>query len=133
MNAKQRGSVTVELVLLTPVLVLLGLFVLFLGRSSGAQLHVQHAADVGARAASMVSSAAMSNEAKSAVFRDLGATNTECIKPVVYFKKSLQKSFWVVTVTVKCIVNSSGLTMIGAQEKTVSAESTEYVDVYTAR
>ncbi|MSO60427.1 MAG: pilus assembly protein TadE [Ilumatobacteraceae bacterium] len=132
-NIKQHGSVTVELVLLTPIIFLLGFFIVFLGRSSGAQMRVQHAADVGARAASMASSTAMSNEAKSAALSDLGATNTECIKPAVVFKKTQQKLFWVVTVTVKCTINADGLTMLGAQEKTVFAESTEYVDVYTAR
>lgn len=85
-TTKQNGSVTVELVLLTPVILLLGFLVIFLGRSSGAQLRVQHAADVGARAASMVSRTHMASEAKAAALQDLNATNTECISRLLCSK-----------------------------------------------
>ncbi len=132
-TTKQKGSATVELVLLTPVMLLLGFLVIFLGRSSGAQLRVQHAADVGARAASMVSRAHMASVAKAAALQDLNATNTECISPAVVFKSTTQDSFSVVTVTVKCAINRDGLTLLGAKDTTVTAESTEFVDVYAAR
>src|SRR4051794_35132473 len=54
-----RGSVTVELVILAPVLVILMLFVVFVGRASGATEQIRHAADEGARAASLVARPAM--------------------------------------------------------------------------
>ena len=43
-----RGSATVELVLIAPVLVVLALFVVLAGRSGEALRQVQHAADHGA-------------------------------------------------------------------------------------
>ena len=49
-----RGSVSVEMVALTPILVLLALFAVFVGRSAEGLTAVQHAADQGARAASKV-------------------------------------------------------------------------------
>lgn len=49
----QRGSVTVELVLLTPLLILVLLFVVALGRLAGARLQIDTAAGQAARAASL--------------------------------------------------------------------------------
>ena len=48
----ERGSVTVELVILTPLLMLLVLFGIYAGRASEAVIQVRHAADQAARAAS---------------------------------------------------------------------------------
>ena len=47
----QRGSVTVELVLLTPLLMILVLFGIYAGRASEALIQVRNAADQAARAA----------------------------------------------------------------------------------
>ena len=49
----ESGSVTAELVLLTPLLILLLLFVVALGRLAGARLEVDGAAAQAARAASI--------------------------------------------------------------------------------
>ena len=46
---KDQGSASVEMVLLTPLLVLLTLFVVYLGRAGGGTEQVRHAADVAAR------------------------------------------------------------------------------------
>lgn len=48
----ERGSVSVELVLLTPLLMVLVLFGVYAGRASEALIQVRHAADQAARAAS---------------------------------------------------------------------------------
>src|SRR4051794_29286139 len=77
-SACNVGSVTVELVVLAPVLVVLMLFVVFLGRAGGAVEQVRHAADEGARAASLVSRAAMPDAASSAVAADLASNGANC-------------------------------------------------------
>jgi Flp pilus assembly protein TadG len=52
-NRFETGSASVELVLLTPVLMILVLLVVLAGRSGEVLLQVKHAADQGARAASI--------------------------------------------------------------------------------
>ena len=51
------GSVTVEMVLLTPVLMVLILFGVYSGRASESSIQVRHSADQAARVASKVSRA----------------------------------------------------------------------------
>src|ERR1700712_794834 len=72
------GSVVVELVVLAPVLVALMLFVVFVGRAGGAVEQVRHAADQGARAASLVSRASMPGAASAAASGDLTANGSNC-------------------------------------------------------
>ena len=78
---RDRGSVTVELVILAPVLLVLMLFVVFVGRASGATEQVRHAADEGARAASLVSRGSMWDAATAAVHSDLSTNGANCSRP----------------------------------------------------
>ena len=55
----ERGSLTVELVLLAPVLMAMVLFGVHAGRLGEAKIQVQHAADQGARAGSQASESKM--------------------------------------------------------------------------
>lgn len=133
MRRSERGSVTVELLLLTPVIVLIGLFALQMGRWSGAQIDVQHAADSAARAASMVSSTRMVSEARSVVIADLLNRGAHCSNPSVSVTRNLSEPVRVVRVTVACWVNRAGALSLGMPRKKVTAESLEYIDVFTYR
>ncbi|MGA1698850.1 MAG: TadE family protein, partial [Ilumatobacteraceae bacterium] len=63
-QVRDKGSASVEMVLITPLLVIFVLFVIFGGRSVESSSDVKHAADQGARAASMVATSRMPNAAR---------------------------------------------------------------------
>lgn len=123
---KDRGSATVELVALTPLLVVLLMFVVFAGRSGQTVVQVHHAADQGARAASMVRQAAMADTARAAVIADLAANGVACERPRVTTSVGADS----VTVQVVCAVAVTGLGLLGAGPREVSASSTEVIDRY---
>lgn len=125
---RDEGSVTVEVVLLTPVLVLFSLFAVFGGRTTESMTDVQHAADQGARAASLVSSGRMVAEANRVVRHDLDERGVSCPDPVVSVIPSLEGR--VVTVTVTCRARNEGLEILSVEAPTLTASSTEVVDRY---
>jgi Flp pilus assembly protein TadG len=127
---KDRGSVATEMVLLTPVLVTLLLFIAYAGRSGVAVEQVRHAADQGARAASLVRASAMSSAASSAALADLRDNSVSCGSPSVSTSTSTSGGLRTVTVVVSCAVPRRGLALLGADSRTVSARSTEVIDRY---
>lgn len=130
------GSVTVEMVVLAPVLVILILFVVFVGRVGGSLQQVRHAADAGARAASLVGPATMVSVAKAVAAQDLLDNGVNCASTSV----SVVVSNTVdpnsgprpvsVTVSVSCAINTDGTALLGAGGRTVTASSTEVIDRY---
>ena len=124
----ERGSVTVELVLLTPVLMMLALFVVIAGRVGESQIQVHHAADQAARAASMVSPAAMQQVAESAAFGDLANNGVACTNAEVAVSFDDSQTSHSVTVSVECVINMDGLDLFGLSERRVTANSTEVID-----
>jgi Flp pilus assembly protein TadG len=127
-----RGSATVELVILAPVLVVLMLLVVFVGRSGGALEQVRHAADAGARAASLVARPSMDAAATQAVTRDLNANGSNCASTSVAVSFLDASDVDSVTVTVSCQTNTAGTSLLGASARTLSASSTEVIDRYRA-
>ena len=125
---RDKGSVTVEIVLLTPLLVLFALFAIFGGRAAESMTDVQHAADQGARAASLVSASRMEAEANRVVRNDLAERGTSCPEPVVTVSRSLEGR--VVTVSVTCRARNDGLEILSIATPTLTASSTEVVDRY---
>ena len=77
-RSRDSGSATVEMVLLAPVLMLMLLFVVFLGRATGAVEQVRHAADEAARAASQVAGPNMEAAATDVAGADLVNNGVNC-------------------------------------------------------
>ncbi len=127
---KDSGSVTVEIVVLTPVLIMLTLFIVFLGRAGGSVQQVRHAADAGARAASLVSVVTMQRVAASVAARDLADNGVNCASTTVSVSVDESPTSGSVTVTVSCVVNDDGTSLLGALARTVTASSTEVIDRY---
>lgn len=127
-SRRDTGSVTVEVIILTPVLVLFVIFTVFGGRVTESLVDVQHAADQGARAASMVSSSRMSTEAWRAVRHDLDARGVSCPEPDVVVSPSNDDR--TVTVTVTCRARPNGLESLSVGTPTLTATSTEVIDRY---
>ena len=124
----ERGSATVELVLLTPVLMSLVMFVVIAGRSGESAIEVHHAADQAARAASMVHPRAMQIVAERVAHDDLLRNGVGCAETsieVTLKKSNLSRT---VTVSVDCVVNRDGLDLLGLGERHAKAVSTEVID-----
>ena len=129
---RDRGSVATEMVLLTPLLIIMLMFVVHAGRAGQGINQLKHAADQGARAASLVSEARMSTVAQQAVEDDLSTSGLSCMSPRVgtHFVQSLMSSS--VTVTVSCQTSNEGLSLLGAHTVSMAASSTEVIDRYRA-
>ena len=128
----ERGSASVELVLMTPLLVGLLLFVVGLGRLAGANGDVESAARDAARAASNERSPGHAEQsgidAATATLSDRGI---ECSNLSVHVDSSQFRADGFVTATVTCLVGLQDLTMIGFPgTSTLSAEFTAPVDRY---
>jgi len=129
---RECGSASVELVLLTPVLMFLVLLVVLAGRSGEVLLQVKHAADQGARAASISAISRQSVEGRGAALSDLAATGVSCNNPRVSVEPQQIGPTRFVKVVVECEVNHKGLDLLGVGKKTVRAESLEVLDTYRA-
>lgn len=128
-----RGSLSVEAVLLTPVLVMLLLLVVHVARLTEASIQVHRAADVGARAASMSSSSHMAQRGIAAAQINLVDAKSGCTQVRIQMSQGKSQQFATVTATVSCVVNSRGLGMLSLPGRTVTASSTEVIDYYTRR
>jgi Flp pilus assembly protein TadG len=134
MNRSQsRGSISVEAVLLTPVLVMLVLLVVHVSRLTEASIQVHRAADVGARAASLSSASQMMQRGVSAAQTNLLDSQSSCTQVRVQIARGNIQQFATVTTTVSCVVNSKGLGLLSLPSRTVTASSTEVIDYYTRR
>jgi Flp pilus assembly protein TadG len=128
-----RGSAAVELVLVTPVLMVLVLFVVLSGRSGEAMRQVQHAADHGARAASQASAAKREAIGLTAASNDLKETGHACTESSIVVERTNVGRLDAVRVVVSCKVQHSGLQLLGLSSRRVRAESIEIIDTYRAR
>jgi len=125
-----RGSATSEMVLVVPVAVLLVLFVALGGRAGESSTAVRHAADQGARAASMVSFDRMPETAERAVRDDLARSGHVCSDTSVAV--TVDPSGRLVTVSVECTLDTGGLGPLGSTMGVLRGVSSETIDRYRA-
>lgn len=124
----QRGSVTVELVLLTPLLMILVLFGIYAGRASESLIQVRNAADQAARAASKGSRSQMQSTAMQIAERALNISGTSCSKTNIETTIISQGQDLAVLVKVSCEIKSQDLSLLGTRPRVVSASSVEVID-----
>lgn len=124
----QSGSVTVEMVLLAPVLMLLILFGVYASRASESLVQVRHAADQAARSASKVSRGRVQSVANDVASRTLNNSGTSCFDFAVSTAVIEQGNNSAVRVKVECTIKTQGLVLLGVSERQVSATSTEVID-----
>src|SRR3954451_21888710 len=122
---RDQGSVTVELTLLTPVVLALLLFTVGLGRVEDAQGQVDGAARDAARAASMASDpAAAASAARRAAAGDVAGTTLDCHDLTVDVDTSHYGAGGDVVVRVACTADLSDLAISGLPgRKTLSSTS----------
>jgi Flp pilus assembly protein TadG len=127
------GSSTAEMALLTPLLVMLLLFVVLCGRLAGAQIDVDAAASSAARSGSIARSqgAAMADAEQTA--RDnLAAQGVTCESTDISVSTGGLRPGGAVTVTVSCRVRLSDLTLLSIPgSRVVRASATSPIDQWT--
>ena len=128
----ERGSVSVELVILTPLLILLLMFVVAFGRLASARIDVNAAAAQAARAASIARDpAAATANAQQTASSALAGEHLTCAHLSVDVDLSDFTPGGSVAVTVYCVVqlaDLSGLAMPAA--KTISDRFATPIDRY---
>ncbi|HBQ51631.1 MAG: pilus assembly protein [Actinobacteria bacterium] len=122
------GSVTVEMVLLTPVLMILILFGVYSGRASESLIQVRHAADQAARGASKVNRSRIEATAFQVAERALTSESASCANFSVSTSLIQQGDNKAVHVEVSCTINTQGLLLLGVAQRRVTASSTEVLD-----
>ncbi|MFF3669862.1 TadE/TadG family type IV pilus assembly protein [Microtetraspora malaysiensis] len=109
----EKGSATAELVLLTPLLMLVALFAVATGRLVAARLEVNDAAHQAARAASIARTASAADAAaRSAVESALGSNRAACASRNVSVGLGSFQPGGNVTVTVTCRARLSDVAMV---------------------
>lgn len=131
MPAGERGSMAVELVMLTVPLVVILLFVVALGRLSSARNQVEEAARDAARAASLASGSAPAARAAALAAVDADLSGISCADRSVTVDTTWLRPGGQVAVTVGCHVPLGDLLLAGVPgRRTVQARSVSVVDTY---
>jgi Flp pilus assembly protein TadG len=133
MKRNDKGSITIEAMLLVPTIFLFSSLIVYVGRMTDAAITVRRAADVAARVASQANEQSANYRAIQTVKHEIGSLTSGCNDSDVHVQKV--KRNWETTYVAKvnCSINTRGLGLLSLIPKTVSAESSEIVDVYTAR
>jgi Flp pilus assembly protein TadG len=120
------GSSTAQVALLTPLLVMLLLFVVLCGRLAGAQINVDAAASSAARAGSISRSQAA---AEQTARDDLTARGITCESTDISVSTGGLQPGGAVTVTVSCRVRLSDLSLLSVPgSRVVRASATSPID-----
>ena len=126
-----RGSAALELVIIAPVLILLLLFVVAVGRTIDARERVQDAAHSAARAATLTGTAAQAEQAASqTAAQALSAAGVTCSPMNVTADVGSLAPGSTIAVTVSCRVSTTGISGF-ALPTTVSSTFRSVVDRYT--
>lgn len=128
----ERGSVTAELVILTPLLILLMLFVVALGRLASARINVDGAAAQAARAAAIARSPqTATSAAQQTAHAALASQHLTCAHLDVAVNTADFIPGGSVAVTVSCSVSLAGLTGLRLPlTETVTDRFVSPIDLY---
>jgi Flp pilus assembly protein TadG len=130
----ERGTMTVELVLFTPVLFALLAFIVGLGRAADARGQLTGAVRDAARAASLAATPeAARTAARDTALADLQSANLHCRQPQVDTDTGQFTAGGQVTVTIRCSLDLAQLVMSGLPGRsTLTATSTVPLDTYSS-
>ena len=129
-----RGTLTVELVLLTPLLFALLAFLVGLGRAADARGRLIGAVRDAARAASIETTpAAAARAAQDTALANLSGAGLECRNPQVATDTSTFRPGGTVRVTIRCALDLSELVVSGLPGRTtLTADATAPLDRYSS-
>jgi Flp pilus assembly protein TadG len=133
-EGRDRGSVSTELVIATPFLILLLVFVaVVIHRGVDARLRLDDVAHQAARAASLARSPSAATEAAQQQASQALASSTTCRQPSVVVDTSQFVPGGLVTVTVRCTVDfADAAPFLPAGGKNMSATASSPIDPWRA-
>ena len=120
----------VETIILTPVFVLLLVFISYASRVVDAQHELNRAADVAARAASQARSASMTSRGVETAASSMRENKSHCLNFGAEVSRRFIAGIMHVEVRTTCRVNVLGLSLLGVRSTTLTGISTEVIDVY---
>lgn len=128
----ERGSAAAELTLLTPLLILLLLFVVLCGRLADTKLRINDVAHQAARAATLARTPSQATaNAQSTASAALASAGITCQSLTVSTDTQGLKPGSTVTVTVSCTVGLGDLAMLGVPgSRTFESSFSSPVDVW---
>lgn len=131
---EERGTAALEMVVLAPVLIVVLLFVVGLGRMAHADQQVQSVAADAARAASLErNTSASAAAARQAAESSLGEAGVSCTNLDVSVNLSSYQPGGQVSVTVKCTADLGAVAMAGFPgSKVFTASSTVPIEKWRA-
>ena len=132
MHRRDRGSMSVEAVLLAPLLVVMALFVVHLGRLASMQLRLVTIADQAARAASQVHPERMVYVGETSAIAGASSDGVACEKFEARVEVVRDADPQTVGVTVVCDLSRDGLSLLAPVPRQIRASSTEVVDRWRA-
>ena len=126
----EQGSLTVEMVLLAPALMAMVLFGVQSGRLSESKIQVQHAADQGARAGSLVARSKTISAATFAAENDLELAGISCRNISIDVGLVAVGNTNAVRVHIACDVSVDGTQFLRLLPDRVHATSIEVIDAW---
>lgn len=134
MSGHERGSVTTELVLITPVLLALFAFVVLAGRVGEVRGAVVHATQQAARSASLLGDPTSAHTAaETTASGNLERLGVTCVAFDVDVDTTRFRRGGDVTVTVTCTVDLSDVATLGLPTtREFTAQATEVIDRWRA-
>lgn len=131
-SATEQGSASLELALMSPVLIALLLFVVLVGRLGQARADVDRAARDAARAASLARSADSAHDRAAAAARaTLASGGVTCRSMSLELDSGAFEPGGAVHATVRCTVDLADLSLLDVPgSRTVLATFTQPVDAY---
>lgn len=133
MIRNERGSVAVESLLLIPVLMVLVLLAVYVGRWTTSSQRITRAADVAARAASQSSIEKMLHNGRSAAAQELRRLHSGCSHHNVELRKFSSRGVLFVQVDIECVLQTVDLSLLRLPPRRIHARSVEVIDVHTKR
>lgn len=132
LHRDERGSAAAELALLTPLLIVLLLFVVFCGRAADTKLRINDVAHQAARAATLARTPSQATaNAHTAASLALASAGITCQSLSVATDTQGLKPGSTVTVTVSCSVGFGDLTSLGVPgSRTFQSSFSSPVDVW---
>ena len=132
--AHEGGAMTVELVLLTPLLFALLAFLVGLGRAADARGRLTGAVRDSARTASLAPTPqAARDAARRTALADLTQAGLECRRPQVHTDTRGFRPGGQVAVTIRCTLDLSALVLSGLPgQRTLTADATVPLDTYSS-
>jgi Flp pilus assembly protein TadG len=123
----------IEALLLVPALFMFTSLIVYVGRITDASLTVRRTADMAARVASQSSAISARQRAIQSATNELRMPSSGCVASTVRVHQLIRQNQTVYLASITCAVNLSGLGLLGLLHRRVTAESTEVIDVYTAK